>query len=385
MSKRILGIDIGYDTLKMALVSGKHVRKTAIAPMPKRLMREGRIVSPEAMGELIRNTMRENGIRCSSAAISFSAEAVFVRNVTVPVMSADQLTYNLPYEFRDYITDELKNYVFDYAMLSSSKEDKNALAAKAKGKQPKEKKAKKSKKNALEAFAEAQENEEAAPPSSAAPGAESSVPESASRTMELLAVAAPVSLMEETQSIVRKAGLKLTKAAPAVCSYISLIRNMADANRPASGEYCILDLGYQAIRMDMFKGARHEVTRALEFGLSRIDDALADAYNVDVHLAHTYLLTNYEDCQSKEVCLNAFNNIAVELMRALNFYRFSNPDSELGDVWLCGGGAAIAPLCQVIADGLDNLKLHSADELLPESAKTGQSYSLIQAIGIAQY
>ena len=386
MSKRILGIDIGYDTLKLALVSGKRVLKTAVASMPKRLMRDGRIVSPEAMGELIRNTMRENGIRCSSAAVSFSAEAVFVRNVTVPVMTADQLSYNLPYEFRDYITDELKNYVFDYAMLTTPKEEKQVEKQKKAAKQPKGKKEKKKKQNALEAFTEEQENAEpAAAQPAAAPGAGTETPETNARTMELLAVAAPKSLMEETESIIRKAGMRLTKAAPVVCSYISLIRNMAEANRPASGEYCILDLGYQAIRMYMFKGTRHEVTRALEFGLSRIDDALADAYNVDVHLAHTYLLTNYEDCQSKDVCLSAFNSIAVELMRALNFYRFSNPDSELSDIWLCGGGAAIAPLCKEIAEGLDNLKLHNAIELLPEGVDAEQSYSLVQAIGIAQY
>ena len=383
MAKRILGLDIGYDTLKLALVQGKHVRKTATASMPKRLLREGRVVSPEAMGELIRNTMRENGIRCSKAALAFSSEAVFVRNVTVPRMSADQLSYNLPYEFRDYITDELKNYIFDYAMLSAP-ESKKQGGAEKRVKQPKEKKPKA--KNALEAFEAAQETLESSGSSAAAAAATAAADtEGGAKTMELLAVAAPLSLMEESRDIIRKAGMKLVKAAPSVCSYIGLIQQMDDSKRPASGEYCILDLGYQAIRMYMFKGTRHEVTRALEFGLSRIDDALADAYNVDVHLAHTYLLTNYEDCQSKEVCVNAFNNIAVELMRALNFYRFSNPDSELTDVWLCGGGAAIAPLRKAIAEGLDNMNLRSADELLSESKPLEQSYSMVQAIGIAQY
>ena len=382
MAKQILGIDIGYDTLKLALMKGRHVRRTATASMPKRLMREGRIVSPEAMGELIRNTMRENGIHCSQAALSFSSEAVFVRNVTVPMMTADQLSYNLPYEFRDYITDELKNFIFDYAMLSSPAAGNKGSADK-KEKKAKVKKARTGKKkNALEAFEEAQE---AAEVSGAAVSDITTDEGEEARTMELLAAAAPISLMEESREILRKAGLKLVKAAPAVCSYIGLIRQMSDDKRPASGEYCILDLGYQAIRMYMFKGTRHEVTRALEFGLSRIDDALADAYNVDVHLAHTYLLTNYEDCQSKDVCVNAFNSIAVELMRALNFYRFSNPDSELTDVWLCGGGAAIAPLRQAIAEGLDNMTLRSADELLPDNKPLEESYSMIQAIGIAQY
>ena len=371
MAKRILGIDIGYDTLKLALVSGKQVRKTVVVPMPKRLLREGRVVSPEAMGELIRSTMRENGIRCSRAALALSSDAVFVRNVTVPQMTADQLSLNLPYEFRDYITDELKNYIFDYAMLSDPPKKEKAA------KEPKAPKASKKKKNALEAF---EEEQAAQVPEEAA--AEGSV--STAATMELLAVAAPTALISESRDMVRKAGLKLMKAAPGVCGFIGLIRSMQNSYRPASGEYCILDLGYQAIRMYMFKGDRHEVTRALEFGLSRIDDALADAYNVDVHLAHTYLLTNYEDCQSKEVCLNAFNNIAVELMRALNFYRFSNPESELADIWLCGGGAAISSLTAAIEAGLDNMKFHSADELMPCGRMLAESYSLAQAIGITQ-
>ena len=376
MAKRILGIDIGYDTLKLALVNGNQVRKTVVTPMPKRLLREGRVVSPEAMGELIRSTMRENGIRCSRAALALSSEAVFVRNVTVPEMTAEQLSINLPYEFRDYITDELKNYLFDYAMLSSPDQKEKAAKKEKKPKAPKEKKKKRM--NALEAFEEEQAEEEAAEVLREDFG------EDAAPTMELLAVAAPITLMEESRDMLRKASLKLVRAAPGVCGYIGLIRNMKDQNRPASGEFCILDLGYQAIRMYMFKGDRHEVTRALEFGLSRIDEVLADAYNVDVHLAHTYLLTNYEDCQHKEVCVNAFNNIAVELLRALNFYRFSNPESELADIWLCGGGAAIGALTEAIAAGLDNMTFHSADELMPGGRALEESYSLAQAIGITQ-
>lgn len=373
MAKRILGIDIGYDSVKLALVSGKQVKKTAIASMPKRLMRDGRLASPEAMGELLAQTMKQNGIHCGSAAVSFSNEACFVRNVTMPLMSAEQLSLNLPYEFRDYITEEMKSYVFDYAMLSDPAEAAKGMKT---GTQ-KEKKPKKEKQNALEAF-EAQ--------TQAAPAPEETVPaaSSAGATMDLLAVAAPVSLMNETRLMLRKAGMKLVKAAPVVSAYVGLIRNMDPAKRPESGEYCFLDLGYQSIRMYMFKGDRHEVTRVLETGLSVVDAAIADAYNVDEHLAHTYVINNFEDCQSKDVCINAFNNIAVELMRALNFYRFSNPDSALADIWLCGGGAYIGALTAAIEAGMDGMKVHSAEELLPGGRLLSDSNALVQAIGITQ-
>ena len=45
-------------------------------------------------------------------------EVVFIKNVEMPPMSVDQLKYNLPFEFNDYITGERKEYVFDYAVVS---------------------------------------------------------------------------------------------------------------------------------------------------------------------------------------------------------------------------------------------------------------------------
>ena len=366
MAKTILGVDIGYDSLKLALVNGKTVRKTAIVPMPKNLIREGRVVSTETMGELIRRTMREHGIRCNQAAIVLQNETVFIRSVTMPVMTVDQLNYNLPFEFRDYITDELKDYLFDYAVVSVSEEKEES------------------------AEDEGGENSESG------------------GVMELMAVAAPKALIEESKETLHRAGLKLVKAAPGVCAFQSLIRacenkqtaklkrdrkpqKAKDSEETGNAqntedtqnlkEYCILDLGYQSIRMYMFRGDRHMVTRVLELGMNSLDQAIAEAYSVDVHLAHTYLLSNYENCQSKDYCMNAYGTITVELMRALNFYRFSNPDSHLEDIWICGGGACIRPLQESISETLD-LRIHTAADLIPNGAAVDEDYALLQAIGI---
>ena len=337
MAKSVVGVDIGYDSFKLALVSGKQVRKTAVIPMPQQMLKEGRVVSAEAMGELIRDAMRDNGIRAAEAAIALANETVFIRNISMPVMTADQLTYNLPFEFKDYITDESKDYVFDYAMISKP-EDLNA-------------------KND-----EGEQN-----------GKEQGV-------MELMAVAASIEMLEETKTFLHKAGMKLVKAAPALCAYQSLIRRLESAGA-GFGEYCILDMGYQSIRMYMFRGDQHIVTRVLEVGMSTLDNVIAEHYNVDVHLAHTYLTSNYENCLEQDYCQNAYNNITVELMRALNFYRFSNPDSSLNDVWFCGGGAANHALQATAAETLD-MRIHPAAELMPGLDVGENAYSLIQAVGV---
>lgn len=333
MAKTILGIDMGYDSLKLALVSGGKVKKAVCVPMPNAMVREGRVVSTESMGELLRNTMKEQGLRAQKAAFVLSNETVYIRNVTMPKMSADQLLVNIPYEFNDYINDEPKNYVFDYAMITAPGES-----------------------------AELSEEDEQG-------------------GMELMAVATPKVWIEELRDVARKAGMKLVKAAPNISSYSALIRRYESVTGVKDQEYCMLDLGHHTIRMDMFRSDRHVVTRELEIGLSMLDTAIAEAFRVDVHLAHTYLLSNYENCQTRDECLSAYNNIAVELMRALNFYRFSNPDSQLEDIWLCGGGAVNSSLREAIHSTLD-MNIHSAEELLPDTEGLEQGYRFVQAIGV---
>ncbi|MBQ7604335.1 MAG: pilus assembly protein PilM [Clostridia bacterium] len=329
MVKTLLGIDIGYDSLKLALVTGKSVRKTAVVSMPVRLIKDGRVVSVETMGETIRDAVRDNGMRARGAAVALPGETVFIRNVTLPLMSEEQLRTNIPYEFRDYIPDELKNYVFDYETIENKpSEDGNPDEGKA---------------------------------------------------IDLLAVAAPVAVMNETRDYLRKARMGLTTAAPAVCAFANLIR----AKKPApNAECCVLDLGNRAIRIHVFRGGNYVVTRVLETGLNMLDDVIADKFNVDTHLAHTYLITDYGGCQSCDECVAAYNSITVELMRAINFYRFSNQDSTLNDVYLCGGGAANTAFRHAIEASL-MMNVHHASELVGGGDGIENCDTLIQAIGIA--
>ncbi|MBQ3269746.1 MAG: pilus assembly protein PilM [Clostridia bacterium] len=337
--KTILGVDIGHDQLKLALVRGRRVLKTATAEMPENLLKEGRVVSREVMGELVRSTMKSNGIHAKHAAFVLPDNVVFIKNVEMPAMSAEQLEYNLPFEFNDYITGELKDFVFDYAVLPKENPEEDA-------------------------------------------GEEQEQPSDQDETVSLMAVGVSRAVVEDAQVLLHKAGLKMVMCAPSVSAYIALIRAQRENLSQVGEEFGILDLGSRSIRMYMFRGDRHIATRELEVGLSRLDDVLAEAFGVDPHLAHTYLMSNYQDCQQREECRIAYENIAVELVRALNFYRFSNRDSTLSDMWLCGGGAVIEPLADAIGSMVD-MRLHTPDELVPGGEAVPDCNSYIQAIGIA--
>ena len=344
MAKTYLGIDVGHDMLKLALVKGSAVKKTAAVPMPLNLLRDGRITSADALGELIAQTMKENRIRASLAAVVLSGEACYLRTTTMPRMNAEQLAYNIPYEFSDYITGELKSYLFDYAVIP--------------------------------------ETPGADAPEPGMAGGDEADAADAPNRLHLLLSAVSAETMDDVRKTVRKAGLKLGKAAPAECAFLSLIRDYEARSGAHDREYCILDLGFRAIRMYMFRGPRHVATRVLEVGLVSLNDIIAEAKGVDSHLAHTYLLTNFEDCQTQDVCLAAYDNISVELMRALNFYRFSNPDSQIDTCWLSGGGAELLPLRESIRSTLD-VEVRTADELVLDGGALTDGFDFIQAIGVA--
>ena len=343
MAKSCLGIDIGKDQMKLVLMKGENIVKTASVQMPEGLLKDGRIVSVETTGELIRKTMKENKIRCKEAAVVVSSGICFLRNVTMPEMTAEQLVYNLPYEFRDYITDELKKYVFDYSWGSEEEMPKGKKLKKASKKKKKEEKP------------EEEENQKR-------------------NEMELLAAAAPLEVMEELRLMTRKAGLKLTFAAPEVSACENLLHYKLRNEQDKDKEYGILDLGSTSSRLFIFKGDRHQVTRVIERGMEQVEELLADNFHIDIHLAHTWLLANHEDCIHSEVCQDAFSQISVELMRALNFYQFSNPDSRLEDIYICGGGASIATMRQSLEENLD-VKIHEAGELLERMNGSGDEAS----------
>ena len=381
-TRQYLGIDIGYDRIKLALCKGGAVKKAVSVPMPERLIRDGRIASPDTLGKLLRLALRENHIHVSRAAVVLSGESAYLRTCFMPVMTEDQLRVNIPYEFNDYITSEIRGYVFDFAVLRKPIK---------KEKEPKEKRKKglfgrkrEEKKVSVEDFALMVDEEEEAEEAENRTAEEESVEENEEdNKLELLVAAIPAEVLDELRFVLHRAGLKLRIAMPTECTLIELIR----ANLPryrkkgvAVPEFCVLDLGYHSIRMYMFRGDRHMVTRELETGLRTLDEMLAESMGVDRHLAHTYLTTNYENCQSSEVCRGAYNNISIELQRALNFYRFSNPDSALADIWLCGGGTQIEPLLETISETLD-MTVHNGSDLIPGGWSAADGASFVQAVG----
>lgn len=329
MAKRILGIDIGSSTLKLALCEGNKILRMAEEHMPDNLVSDGRIISPEAMADFLKTAIKKNKLRNRLCAVILPAAQVFVRQTELPLMSEDQLRLNLPYEFRDYISDERDKYFYDYYVVNV-------------------------------------ENDAEGEPAK----------------LELVAAAARKELIASYNSICRWAGMKLVSAIPMEMALVNLIRRSASSSEGELGEQCFIDLGHTGTRIYFFQGERFDAVRTADRGGAAADGALAEAMNVDVHIAQSHKEATVEDEPARQALFEVYREIATDIMRAVNFYNYNNHENELNHGWVCGGGSHAVPLCSEIQDTL-HFQLLPISGMIPGSPDELLSSTCFAAIGAA--
>lgn len=329
MAKLQVGFDFGTGDLKIAVCDGSAVRKLVVQPVPDRLVKQGRIVSFEAMSDFLKQTVSKHRLGAKNCAVVLPSGLAYLRRVRMPAMTTEQLKVNLPYEFRDYLTMDKDKYFYDYAL--------DAMHSDNSGK-PVE--------------------------------------------LELTTAAVEKRIIGEYSEMFRRAGFRLQAAAPVECAYLNVIRAQA-ASSGALEECCILDLGHEATRIHIFHNGKFEATRVIELGTGSVDRAIADTLGIDEFVARSHKEANLNGAQELQSAISVYNAIAVEIMKAVNFYGFNNQQSNLRHCYFCGGGARIPALMQAISSAVD-LVMHPAQELLTNAALKETELGLgMAAIGIA--
>ena len=242
------GMEIGSKNLHIAVREGGAITRVVVEPLPEGLVREGQVLSYEALSDLLKTVRKREHIKAKDVSLVLPSSLCYCRRFTTAVMTEEQLKFNLPYEFRDYITGDKEDYFFDYALTG-------------------------------------------------APTGEG---------LDLMAAAAPKALIADYAAAMHRAGFKLKAAMPDELAFINLARAAGAAH-----SHCILDLGHSAIRLYMMTGDLFENVRALDYGLAAVDNAIADHYNVDVHVAAAYREQNYDGCLTLPVCRDIYQTIAV--------------------------------------------------------------------------
>ncbi len=322
MSKLMTGFDIGEASLKIVQSSNGVIKKSFNVELPENMVEGDSIVSKDAMADFIRSCTKGAGLSRGDAAIVLPASKTFVKTVTVPVMSREQLNFNLPYEFKDYLTEEKSKYVFDYAILEVI-----------------------------------------------------DGPDGEPYEMRLLACAALAQTLEEYRKMFARAGYKLKVALPAECAYVNLIAHTQTAHEK---DICIVDIGHSETAIYIFHNGEYSARRIVTMGMANLEGIIALKEDVDIHMARNYKQSNYNDCITSQDAMDLYSNMAVEITKAVNFFNYSNPEAELHDIYLFGGGAKIVPLAEAIA-AESRMDIHKAAELFPPLASAKSPASMLDA------
>lgn len=317
MAKSLLGIEIGDYSVKLAVTKEARVERIVKRELPDNMVREGNITSWEAMADFLKDILKEEKINCREAAVVLPESLTYVRSVTMPAMTIEQLKVNLPYEFRDYISEDKEKYFYDYAVV------------------------------------EMHRDEEGNPTS-----------------MDLMAAAVQKSVIEQYRILCKRAGLKLVVAAPEVSALQNIVHRIMERSGRRQ-DVALLDLAHEAIRLSIFTNGEYDVTRNMEPGCSALVGIAAEVFDVDTHVALMNIQKNYQDIWNHENAIGLYSRIAVEIMRVINFYGFNHPDHSLDRVYYYGGGAKITPLLEEIQGTIEQ-ELVSLDKLFESDERVGE-------------
>ena len=244
-------------------------------------------------------------------------------------MTEQQLFYNLPYEFRDFLTEEKSKYFFDYAV--------RRIVNDADG-HPKE--------------------------------------------MELFACAILKTTVEGYRAMLHRAGFRLRVLTVTECVYGAVLgaylRRMGAENDDK--DRCIVSIGHRSTHLYIYHGATFDSRREIDVGGRLIDEQIAEHCGVDIHLAHSYMRSDYNGVLEADYAREAYSRLAVEIMKAVNFYNYNNRDRELHDLYICGGGGGIEPMLRTIVE-TTRLTLHPVSELLSQQLSTEEPWTYLRAIG----
>ncbi len=303
MASRMIGVELGSNTLKLAVCSGGVIKDMVSAKMPEDMVREGRVTSPSAMTAFIKDLMKENGIRGGQCAMVLPSQIVIAHSVTLPVMSHSELMLNLPFEFRDFVGKDGAKYDYDYVVNNVH-----------------------------------------------------------NNVMELYAAAVRKDVVEEYYSILKKAGLTLKLAMPPEMAWLNLVT----ASHKLPNKLAIVDIGHNVTRVNIFANGQFAMGKDIEMAGSLIDQTIADTQQIDAYAARTRKEANMNKILSSDFVNDAYQALAIEVMKTINFFGYtdSSDGGQLLDLYYCGGSSVIEPLRTALVKAT-GITLHHVHRLVP--------------------
>lgn len=123
----VVGIDIGTSSIKIAEITfsenGPLLRRINNMDLPRDIIENGYINDVAQLTETLRQAIAMSAITAKQAVIAVGGQAIFVREVVLPVMNTEELREALRWDMDKYIPYQPESYFFDFAKIGSEKNE----------------------------------------------------------------------------------------------------------------------------------------------------------------------------------------------------------------------------------------------------------------------
>lgn len=132
MAKKVLSIEIGQQVTKAVVIDflkkNPHVYNAISFDTPEGVMEDGYVKDKDRMAQLLREQMKDNGVKEKEVVFSIASSKIASREVTVPYVPEKNLDNLINATAQDYFPVNMDEYTLAYNVLETVKEkDKKSL------------------------------------------------------------------------------------------------------------------------------------------------------------------------------------------------------------------------------------------------------------------
>lgn len=295
MAKNCIGLDLGSSAVKVTQIKktrgGFQLLNFGIEPVPPDTIVDGAILNHSSVVDAVRALFERLKIKQKEVALAISGNALIIKKIFVPAMTASELEEQVPWEAEHHIPFNKNDVEIDYQALGG----KNAQGQ-----------------------------------------------------QELLLVAAKKEVVADYAAVAREANL--TPVVMDVAAFA--VQNAFEtAYGNQEGMVALLNVGASLSNINIVSGGQTAFTRDVPTGGNAFTDDIKRAMGVSSDDAEA-LKVAYSDGDANADVGRALQQtaqqMAGEFQKSLDFFLASHPDSKINKIFLSGGSSLVPTLLSAI-------------------------------------
>ena len=300
--KGLVGVDIGSSTIKAVelKVGGKRgdeyqLLNIGIEALPPEAIVDGAIMDSGAVIDSIQRLFQENRIKTTDVSTGVSGNAVIVKKISLPQMSAEELAESIHWEAEQYIPFDIQDVALDYEVIEGGGSGGN---------------------------------------------------------MDVLLVAVKKDKISEYTSAITQAG----RTATVMDVDVFALQNCYEMNYGVDPGrvVALLNIGASIMNVNVVKGGVSVFNRDIGAGGNQFTDAIQKDLNLSFEQAEALKKGEQVEGASRDSLqpiLHAVSeNIAMEVQKTFDFFRATSQEDRIDQIYLSGGTAKVHGLRELLAE-----------------------------------